>query len=226
MNCELWKITLTGKQRFYLVPGVSVLAAAGSGVQQSCHEHSVSHTFFFFLLSCLPSTPGRAEDGGRDQEDPWHLSGDVRLDIKTTRNDGVGVTNCSLSKYCVQSKPYQKPFPVLTCSTVKRVTGAATWHQIPLLEHQSCRAESCAGDESGAGLRTLRVNDGGSAARPGPSALPLSLQCPPVPLPVSCHLSFPLSLWVLYSVSGRDSLFTSTQERRYSPGRVRGDRSL
>lgn len=104
----------------------------------------------------------------------------------------------------------------------ERVTGAATWHQIPLLE-QNPAAESCAGDESGVGLRTVRVNDGGSAARPGPSALPLSLQCPPVP---------PVLLPVIWVSLG---FCTLCQERQfiyfyrkhcYSPDIVRGVRSL
>lgn len=72
----------------------------------------------FYRSVYFPPT-GCIKNGGRDKEDSWHFSGDVRLDIKATRNYGVGVNNFFLLKYCVQSKSYQKPFPVLTCSTVK-----------------------------------------------------------------------------------------------------------
>lgn len=39
--------------------------------------HQVCSTHAVFLIFCFPSTTGCVENGGRDQEDPWHLSGDV-----------------------------------------------------------------------------------------------------------------------------------------------------
>lgn len=101
----------------------------------------------------------------------------------------------------------------------ERVTGAATWHQIPLLEHNPA-AESCAGDGSSVGLRTVRVNDGGSAARPGPSALPLSLHFPPCS--VTCH--FGVSLF-LYTVE-KETVSLLLPKALLQPKHVRGVNSL
>lgn len=78
----------------------------------------------------------------------------------------------------------------------ERVTGAATSHQIPLLEHNPA-VQSCAGDESGVGLRIVRVNDGGSAAGTGPSALPLSFQSPCSPVFCYCHFGVSLFLYTV-----------------------------
>lgn len=99
----------------------------------------------------------------------------------------------------MQSKPYQKPFPVLTCSTVKE--WLELLHPIRLLLERKSAVLSCVGiTERGWGF--VRVNDPGSVACAQTDSYCFGL-CLTVPsrfhvVYCNCHFNVSLFLYTVY----------------------------